>query len=55
MKKTNILLGLLLSVSLMSCKTEKELTLMNNTNLNCGFDTFCRLDAYVSSEDEFNT
>lgn len=39
----------------MSCKTEKELTLMNNTNLNCGFDTFCRLDAYVSSEDEFNT
>lgn len=55
MKKINVLLGIVLSVSLTSCKTEKEMTLMNNTNLNCGFDTFCRLDAYVESEDEFNT
>ncbi len=51
-----ILLCILLILSLGGCKKEDETyTLLNKTNLDCGFDTLCRLDAYVKDEAEFDT
>ena len=54
MKITKILLSILLLFSLVACDKEEEYTLMNKVNLQCGFDTMCQLNAYVTSEEEFD-
>ena len=56
MKIIKILLVTLLIIGMSGCEATEETTyeLMTKTNLSCGFDTLCQLNAYVTSEEEFN-
>ncbi len=56
MKIVKILLVTILIIGLSGCQASEEVTyeLMSKTQLSCGFDTLCQLNAYVTSEEEFD-
>ena len=54
MKKLKIVL-ILLAMTLCGCTKSQEYELYAKQELNCGFDTLCALNAYTTSEEEFDS
>ena len=54
MKKVKIILITMALCLLTACQHEPDYQLYSNQEINCGFDTLCSLNAYTTSQDEFD-
>lgn len=54
MKKVKIIFITMVLCLLAACQKEPDYQFYSNQELNCGFDTLCSLNAYTSSQDEFD-